>query len=49
MFGASSESRGQYGAASRHVGETPEEFVERSLDEGHQPDAIAYPQEAGQD
>jgi hypothetical protein len=49
MRSTSSEGRGQYGAGHRHVGETPEEFIERSLDEGHQPDAIAYPQEATQD
>jgi hypothetical protein len=49
MIGTSSEGRGQYGAGHRHVGETPEEFVERSLEAGHQPAAILYPQEAGQD
>jgi hypothetical protein len=49
MFSTSSEGRGPYGAVYRHVGETPEEFIERSLEAGHQPDAIPYPQEAGQD
>jgi hypothetical protein len=49
MFGTSSEGRGPYGAAYRHVGEDVATFVERSLNEGHQPDAIPYPQEASQD
>jgi hypothetical protein len=49
MRSTTSESRGPYGAADRRVGESPGEFIERSLDEGHQPDAIPYPQEAGQD
>lgn len=45
MQSTSSEGRGQYGAADRHVGETAEEFIDRSLEEGHQPDGVAYPQE----
>jgi hypothetical protein len=49
MRSTSSEGRGPYGAAYRHVGEDVDAFVERSLDEGHQPDAIPYPQETSQD
>lgn len=49
MLGVSSEGRGQYGAADRRVGETAGEFIDRSLEEGHQPDAVAYPQETDQD
>jgi hypothetical protein len=49
MFGITSEGRGQYGAGHRRVGEDLDTFVERSLEAGHQPDAIRYPQEATQD
>jgi hypothetical protein len=49
MLSTSSEGRGRYGAAYRHVGEAAAAFVERSLEAGHQPDAILYPQEASQD
>lgn len=45
MFSTSSEGRGQYGAAERKVGETTEAFIDRSIEEGYQPDAVLYPQE----
>jgi hypothetical protein len=48
MFSVSSEGRGQYGAADRRVGETAEEFIDRSLEEGHRPAAVLYPQETDQ-
>lgn len=49
MFSTSSEGRGQYGAAHRRVGESGEEFIDRSLEEGHQPSAVLYPQETNQE
>lgn len=49
MSSTSSEGRGPYGAAHRRVGEDAETFIERSLEEGHQPDAVAYPQEIKRD